>query len=270
MAEIWRITDWRLPSAIVPAYEHLIGAIGSAEFGAAVRHCVEMLTSGARRLYLFEVAGGGGDALRYHHCEPHIAGLLPAYSLTYKRLDPIGDLYPAAPRRGDMAVQRVRPCDIGSAEFRRRFFDEPGHRRADFAGRAGRERLARPECRPAPQRRRLLRTRARRACRPRAARLAHAAARPASGPVETTVTSAQLEERFARRWPALTARERQVCARAAIGLSVEATAIELGIAKTSVVTFRQRAYRRLGSDRAFRVMRSWSRIENRGDLSSSA
>ena len=253
MAEIWRITDWRLPSAIGPAYEHLIGAIGSAEFGAAVRHCVEMLTSGARRLYLFEVAGGGGDALRYHHCEPHIAGLLPAYSLTYKRLDPIGDLYPAAPRRGDMAVQRVRPCDIGSAEFRRRFFDEPGiierisliergasgwrglnvarHRsdgvfsEHELDALAGLARLALPML---------------------------PLSRP-SGPVETTVTSAQLEERFARRWPALTPRERQVCARAAIGLSVEATASELGIAMTSVVTFRQRAYRRLGVTSPFEL-----------------
>ena len=245
MAEIWRITDWRLPSAIGPAYEHLIGAIGSAEFGAAVRHCVGLLTSGARRLYLFEVAGGGEDALRYHYCEPHIADLLPAYSLSYKRLDPIGELYPAATRPGDIAVQRVRPCDIGSAEFRRRFFDEPGiverislvqrgangwrglnvaRHRSDgvFADReldalAGIARLALPML---------------------------PLARP-SDEVAPTVTSAQLEERFARRWPTLTRRERQVCARAAMGLSVEATAIELGIAKTSVVTFRQRAYRRL-------------------------
>ncbi len=253
MAEIWRITDWRLPATVGPAYEHLLGAIGSAEFGAAVRHCVELLTSGARRLYLFEAAGGGDDALRYHHCEPHIASLLPAYSLTYKQLDPIGDLYPAAPRRGDMAVQRVRPADIGSAEFRRRFFDEPGiverislvergatgwrglnvarHRsEGSFSEReldalAGLARLALPM-------------------------LPFAA--PRDG-VAVTLTTSQLEERFARRWPALTLRERQVCARAAIGLSVEATAIELGIAKTSVVTFRQRAYRRLGVTSPFEL-----------------
>jgi len=71
--------------------------------------------------------------------------------------------------------------------------------------------------------------------------------------VEAALTSEQLEERFARRWPALTPRERQVCARAAIGLSVEATAIDLGIAKTSVVTFRQRAYRRLGVTSPFEL-----------------
>lgn len=253
MAEIWRITDWHLPAAIGPAYESLVGAIGGVEFGATVRHCVETLTSGARRLYLFEVTGSGEGALRYHHCEPHIAGLLPAYSLSYKRLDPIGDLYPAAPRRGDMAVQRVRPLDIGSAEFRRRFFDEPGiverislvERGADgwrglnvarhrsdghFSEReldalAGLARLALP--------------------------MLPLARSP--GPVGATLTPVQLEERFARRCPALTLRERQVCARAAVGLSVEGTAIELGIAKTSVVTFRQRAYRRLGVTSPFEL-----------------
>ncbi len=253
MAEIWRITDWNLPSTIGPAYERLVRAIGTAEFGATVRHCVGTLTSGARRLYLFEVAGGGEDALRYHHCERHIAGLLPAYSLIYKQLDPIGELYPAARRRGDMVVQRVRPFDIGSAEFRRRFFDEPGiierislverdangwrglnvarHNSQGFFSEreldalAGLARLALPML-------------------------------PLAGPsgsVEATITAAQLEERFGRRWPALTLRERQVCARAAIGLSVEATAIELGIAKTSVVTFRQRAYRRLGVTSPFEL-----------------
>ncbi len=253
MAEIWRITDWRLPETIGPAYERLVAAMGSAEFGATVRHCVETLTSGARRLYLFEVAGGGEDALRYHYCEQRIADLLPAYSLTYKHLDPIGDLYPAAARPGDIAVQRVRPSDIGSAEFRRRFFDEPGilerisliercangwrglnvaRHRSDgaFSDReldalAGLARLALPML---------------------------PFARPA-GAIGIKLTPVQLEERFARRWPALTRRERQVCARAAIGLSVEATAIELGIAKTSVVTFRQRAYRRLGVTSPFEL-----------------
>ena len=56
----------------------------------------------------------------------------------------------------------------------------------------------------------------------------------------------EIEERFAKQYPCLTARERQVCARAAAGMTVEATAVDLGIAKTSVLTYRQRAYQRLG------------------------
>jgi DNA-binding CsgD family transcriptional regulator len=55
-----------------------------------------------------------------------------------------------------------------------------------------------------------------------------------------------LEARFALHCEALTLRERQVCARAATGMGVEATAMELGIASSSVLTYRQRAYQRLG------------------------
>jgi DNA-binding CsgD family transcriptional regulator len=59
------------------------------------------------------------------------------------------------------------------------------------------------------------------------------------------LTAAALEERFANQFSALTVRERQVCARAAMGMSVEATAVDLGIARTSVLTYRQRAYQKL-------------------------
>lgn len=250
MADIWRVTDWRLPAAIGPAYEQLIGAMGSDEFGATVRHCVDTLTAGVRRLYLFEAAGPGLDDLHYYHCEPRIAELLPAYSQCYKRLDPIGALYGAAQSTGDLVVQRVRPADIGSTGFRRQFFDEPGiverlsvfHRhetgwrglnlarhssQGAFTGQeldavAGLARLALP-----------MLSLARR-----------------SVPRRGVLTAAQLEDRFARRCPSLTARERQVCARAVLGMSVEATAIGLGIARTSVLTFRRRAYRRLGATSA--------------------
>jgi len=247
MADVWRVTDWRLPAATGPIYDLLIEAIGSDEFGASLRQGLETLTSGVRRLYLFEAAAGGEDALRYYHCEPSIAQQLPTYALRYKHLDPIGDLYGAAPRVGDLAVQRVRPSDIGSAGFRRRFFDAPGivervsvvrRSRTGWCGMnvsrhaskgpfseteldaiAGLARLALPML---P----LTRT-----------RIASTSA----------LTPVHLEDRFALRFPSLTERERQVCARAAFGMSVEATALALGIAKTSVLTLRQRAYRRLGA-----------------------
>lgn len=247
MAEVWRITDWRLPAASGPVYDMLIRAMGSDEFGATVRQGIEMLTSGVRRLYLFEAAGRGEDALRYYHCEPSIAEQLPAYALRYKQLDPIADLYRAAPRVGDLAVQRVRPSDIASAGFRRRFFDGPGiverlsviqRTKAGWCGMnvsrhaskgyfseseldtvAGLAQLALPM---------LPLTRAR-------------------ATSTNLLTPLHLEDRFALRYPSLTERERQVCARAAFGMTVEATALELGIAKTSVLTLRQRAYRRLGA-----------------------
>lgn len=63
----------------------------------------------------------------------------------------------------------------------------------------------------------------------------------------------ELEQRFAARFPALTPREREVCARGAIGISVEGAALDLGIATSSVLTYRKRAYQRLGISSAYEL-----------------
>lgn len=44
----------------------------------------------------------------------------------------------------------------------------------------------------------------------------------------------------------LTERERKVCALALAGVSIEGSAYELGIKKSSIITYRRRAYARLG------------------------
>jgi DNA-binding CsgD family transcriptional regulator len=44
----------------------------------------------------------------------------------------------------------------------------------------------------------------------------------------------------------LTARELDVCSRAMIGMTSEGTALDLALGKTSVLTYRRRAYARLG------------------------
>jgi DNA-binding CsgD family transcriptional regulator len=66
---------------------------------------------------------------------------------------------------------------------------------------------------------------------------------------------AELEQRFAKHFPALTVRERAVCARAAIGISVEGCALDLGIAPSSVLTYRKRAYQRLSINSAYELAR---------------
>ena len=48
---------------------------------------------------------------------------------------------------------------------------------------------------------------------------------------------------------ALSKREREVCSRAAVGKTIEGTALDLSIRKTSVITYRQRAYQKLGISR---------------------
>ncbi|MDH7971912.1 helix-turn-helix transcriptional regulator [Sphingomonas sp. AR_OL41] len=66
---------------------------------------------------------------------------------------------------------------------------------------------------------------------------------------------AELEARFTLGFPALTPRETQVCARAAIGVSIEGAALDLGIGISSVLTYRKRAYRRLGVTSAYELAR---------------
>ena len=58
-----------------------------------------------------------------------------------------------------------------------------------------------------------------------------------------------LERRFEDLKAGLSKREREVCARAVIGKSIDETAIELEIRNTSVITYRQRAYQKLGISR---------------------
>lgn len=53
---------------------------------------------------------------------------------------------------------------------------------------------------------------------------------------------------------ALSKREREVCSRAAVGMTIEQTAIDLGIGITSVITYRQRAYSKLGISRQIELV----------------
>lgn len=245
MTQIQQIKQWRTLASCGPIYEKLLGVIATEEFGSTVRDAVLAATAGARRIYLYEATGRSESNLQYFHCEPGLIDLLPLYAKSYLPLDPVNDAFRAAPECSDLAFQRTRPSDISSAGFRRRFFDEPGivERLSIVQRGAGSWRgmnvvrhqsdgylsdeeitsliniawlvlpmlpLNRSRAQSAPQ-----------------------------------LTVPQLEDRFETRFPTLTRRERQVCARAAIGMTVEATALDLDIQKTSVLTYRQRAYGRL-------------------------
>ncbi|BAK66109.1 putative LuxR family transcriptional regulator [Sphingobium sp. SYK-6] len=245
MSDIRQIRDWRAPTTMGTMYERLLGAIGTEEFGSTVRDSVLAVTAGARRIYLFEATGREDHSLQYYSCEPGVADLFPAYNKWYVRLDPVFDAYRAAPECSNVAMLRIGPSDIASRGFRQRFFDDAGivervsiiqrgadswrvinvarHENEGCFGDDELDALVGLACLALP----MLPLNRRRQASPQ------------------QLTVAQFEERFASRFDQLTQRERQVCARAAIGMTVEATALDLGIAKTSVLTYRQRAYQRL-------------------------
>lgn len=245
MSDIRPIADRAGTGADTATYERLLGTIGSQRFGPTVRDSVVSLIGGVRRIYLFEATGIRDTSLQYYHGEPGITELFPAYLKSYLRLDPVSEAYRAAPNFADMALQRVRPSHIASSGFRRRVFDDGGIvERISIIQRGPRSWRVMSVARHSTD-----------GClRPdeidaliRLSRLVlpMVPVNRARGRTPAELSVAEIEERFADRFTSLTPRERQVCARAVLGMSVEATALALGIAKTSVLTYRRRAYARL-------------------------
>jgi DNA-binding CsgD family transcriptional regulator len=243
--QLTQIKAWNAPTSICMHYEKLLGAIGSEDFGTSLREAIMSSTAGARRIYLFEATGREDHELQYSFCEPGVAELFDTYNKWYQPLDPVCDAYQAAPRTSNVAFLRVRPTDIASTGFRRQFYEEPGilerisiiqrgvdswrvmsvarHVSDGYFSDREIEMIVGLACLSLPM-------------------LPLNRDRPA---IARRLSVTQLEERFAGRFAELTLRERQVCARAAVGMTVEATALDLGIAKTSVLTYRKRAYQRL-------------------------
>ncbi len=73
-------------------------------------------------------------------------------------------------------------------------------------------------------------------------------------PATETSLLMRIDARLAIAYPALTARERQVCAASLAGWTAARTAVALGIGKGSVLTYRRRAYARLGISSAQQLL----------------
>ena len=245
MTELNQIKYLRPTIAMGSVYENLLDAIDSETFGTTVLDSLNTITSGVRRLYLFEATSKEESQLQYYSCEPSVVDLFPAYKKWYLQEDPISEAYQAAPACSDMVLQRIRPQDIGCPQFRKRFFEAGGIverisivQKAEHAWRGmSVARHSSHGCCSDEEISALLEL----ACLalPLMSRNARYRQR------HDNISVIELEERFASRCSRLTSRERQVCARAVIGMTVEATAKDLGIARTSVLTYRQRAYQRL-------------------------
>ncbi len=245
MAELNQIKYLRAPVAMGPVYEKLLDAMDSEKFGATVLDSLNAITTGVRRLYLFEATSQEENQLQYYSCEPYVVDLFPTYKKWYLPEDPIREAYRAAPACSDVVLQRIRPGDISCPQFRQCFFEAGGIverisivQKGEHAWRG--MSVARHKshgCCSDDEITALL-------------ELAYLALPIMSRNArhrqqQDTMSVTELEERFASRFARLTSRERQVCARAVSGMTVEATAKDLGIARTSVLTYRQRAYQRL-------------------------
>lgn len=244
VTQISQIHQWRTTTDTSILYERLLASLGTEGFGANVHQAVQTLTAGARRLYLFEATGRDESSLHYFSGEPGLTELFPAYCRWYRRQDPVMDAYGAAPRCSDVVLQRVRPGHIVSPGFRRRIFEDAGIVERVSVIQRGQDgwrvmnvgRHASEGCCSDAEIDSLVSL----ACLVLPMLPLH---RPGTQAQDPTIE--EFEQRFAMRFGQLPERERQVCARAAAGLDVARTASDLGIAKSSVLTYRQRAYQRL-------------------------
>lgn len=247
MRHLQLITECRWSAAFSPTYERLLSAVGTEEFESIVHRSVESVTEGVRRIYLFESSGPDESQLRYCSYEPGIEELLPLYLQRYRRSDPYNDACRAVPRPSGFALLRLGSQDAMPAGFRRHFFEETGIVERLSVVHRGEESWRVMNVSKHCSFGRFSETEISSIVALASVMLPMLSLNTArkNGSPTPHLTVEQYEARFARRFTQLTRRECQVCARAAMGMTVEGTALDLGIGKTSVLTYRKRAYQRL-------------------------
>ena len=236
-----------IESVVINAYERALSAVDGPGFENAVNSAFSEIVPSAR-LYMFEGAGRRGPTqLRVARYEPGIQPYLDAYERQYEPTDPVRDAVDLLPE-SETVLMRVVPEDIQQVGFRNRFFDacEIVERNSllqrTAAGGWRCMSISRNSATGPCSERELSRFVAlAQLLLPMMSR--HWA--PDSSALSSKMSISDIEQRFADRFPELSRREREVCARAALGVSVEGTALDLGIAATSVLTYRKRAYARL-------------------------
>ncbi len=243
--EILPIGAAPVSATTLQVYESVLDALRGPRFEAAV---VEGFRSSLawERLYLFHGATIETAALRVARYEPSLAPMVPLYVREYLHRDPLRLAVEALDARTRTVVLRLRPSDIAEDGYRRAFFEDRGIvervsvlQRCDTGWRG--VNIAR-HCRTGPCSGSEISTLTGIAQLILPIVDRHFEAQPSAGWRESL---SDIEARFEQDFPELTGRERQVCARAAVGMSVEATALDLGIGRTSVLTYRRRAYGRL-------------------------
>lgn len=254
--KIERIDSRDISAQAMEPFEHAVAALGSEEFYRAFSRQLESAVH-VDRLYLIEGSARAEPLIAETEPDkPAVSG--PAYVSQFLPSDPLQELIDRSAADGAILRLTVEPDDIVVPAYRRmlkranviervsfvRKFGRAGWRCLTVARRGQSGRFKPQELdwlgayyrllMPLMDRHRLL---VGEVVEDRARRIA------------------ELEQRFAVRFPSLTSREREVCARAAIGITVEGAALDLGIAASSVLTYRKRAYQRLQISSAYELAR---------------
>lgn len=233
----------------------LIDALGTPGFGPAVLHALGAV-AGVEEVFAFRRTDDGAlpAVLLSAGAGPQAGGRAEAYRRHYFRLDPLNRVFRAGGDPGGLCL-RVRPDDIADRDYRRDCYARPGFVEKLSILRPGRGgwttlslfrhggsgAFSDGEARDLRGFGRLLLPLI------EAHGRAFGTDRPPPG------SAAAVEMRLGRLCPALTERERAVCARTVIGMTAEGIGLDLGIRPTSVLTYRRRGYERLGISTALQL-----------------
>jgi DNA-binding CsgD family transcriptional regulator len=228
----------------------LIETIGRPDFAGTVMEVIGRFLPVAHFAALLQDAKSGVQviAAASRSRDNTSSTIAQAYARQYFRNDPARRTTWGDRAAQDVALTHLRSCDLSHSPYRRECYDKPGiiERLSVVCGSGGRidsvnfyrthqeGPFAAADYDIAIETTALL--------LPFIRRHRAIVESPAANRAETL-------ERFSTRLQGLpkrlAQREIEVCARALIGMSVEGTALDLGIGPTSVATYRQRAYQKL-------------------------
>jgi DNA-binding CsgD family transcriptional regulator len=258
MVTLRHIESAPISPAVLRTYEQVVDAVGSEMFAERAARAVQRLTH-VDRLYLFDLSSELRSVRSF--VQFHEPDKPPVEHRTYVRhylpTDPIQRAIGLSLQASGMIQIRVEPRDILASGYRRLLEHAGIRERVSFLRRIE----SGWQCMTVARKARtgvfeehdlvllgsiarllmplIERNRALSGCIPQASRDA----------------ISEIESRFCRLFPSLTTRERQTCARAAVGMTAGGAALDLGIALSSVLTYRKRAYQRLGVTSACELAR---------------
>jgi DNA-binding CsgD family transcriptional regulator len=263
MAELRHLAGGGLCPAVLGAYADMVADLGRPGFVAGIEGALQRLVP-VDRLYLYLVPVDRPDrkVLLRAHYESWLARQVETYSRFHYESDPVQAAFAAAGTRHDVVLQRVGAPDIVDPWSRRWFFDRSSITQRVSVVMRGEGRwvglnVARRHSSGGFGEDEITRLGS------FAQLMLPLLDRHAADPDPTIEASreattrpprpGELEPRLAARFPALTPRERQVCARTALGMTAEGIALDLQIGIASVITYRKRAYGRLRISSAYEL-----------------
>ncbi len=254
--EMTSVSQTRLTDPVLNAYRQFVGGMEGRDRKAGMGNAINSLAP-IDRFYVSERSEARvRPTLIAHRAESEIANRMSDYFERFFERDPVVRALEKATADGKIVVLRVVSEDIEESEYRQHFFEKPQViERISFVERLQDRWLIMNVARRAPLRRfseeevsslaafsQLL--------FPLAAQRISAGLPPDR---KDRLTVDELESRFANDFPELSPRERQVCARTVVGMTSEATALDLGVGIGSVQTYRKRAFHRLEICSAFQL-----------------